>query len=63
LGWRCAGIPTNQHRREILRAIWSNTNADGDAYCNANGYAYAHSYANCDSHSHAYTLSYANRNS
>jgi hypothetical protein len=26
-----------EHRREILRAIWSNTYTDGDAYCNSHG--------------------------
>jgi hypothetical protein len=42
LGWRCARISTNQHRWEILRAIWPHTNTDCYCYTGAKSNANAH---------------------
>jgi hypothetical protein len=56
-----------EHRREILRPIWSNANPDTDfnrdANFNGNRNSYTHAYANTDGNSdsngYAYTDSYA----
>jgi hypothetical protein len=55
-----------QYRREILRAIWSDTNPNATSYrltnsdCNRHVYAdtYSHSYVYSNCHGHAYSNAY-----
>jgi hypothetical protein len=65
VGRRIQIFPVFQYRREILRAIWSDTNPNATSYrltnsdCNRHVYAdtYSHSYVYSNCHGHAYLTS------
>jgi hypothetical protein len=66
VGRKIQFLPVFQYRREILRAIWSNTNPNATSYrltnsdCNRHVYAdtHSHSYVHSNCHGHAYSNAY-----
>ena len=67
LGWNCDQRPRSKHRRNLLRAIWSNFHTHTHTHTHGtNTYANSHcdteSNSNADAYGYTYTNAYTNAN-